>query len=144
MREPMRQPTYLLERNRAFLLFVSPFFFPPYLSSPALRNCSLTPASVRQRGTGTRIGSFRSLGVSRRREKKKQRQGRVKITEEEGETQRGGSRTCVRLKPEADTGRGGRMGETVTAGLKRWRTKSEGGDEGFGRCDGTTAHKSSA
>lgn len=74
----------------------------------------------------------------------------------------GESRTCVCLR-ETGSGYGpgwtvgrmdGRNGETVTAGLKRGCTGEEReesvrrgrteGCESLGRCDGTTAHKSSA
>jgi len=156
MREPMRHPTYLLERNRAFLPFSIPLFF--YLSLPALRNCSLMPVLVYSEGASTRIESFLSSPpfssgrVPRKRKEKKEKQNDNEGWElrEESEARRGGSRTCVCLR-ETGSGYGPGWtdgwtnGETVTAGLKWERERgtreacATGSDESSDRCDGTTA-----
>lgn len=158
------------ESRVSFLFFPVSFFF--YLSSPALRNCSLMPARVRRRREYT-DWSFLSPPprfpgrVPRERKKKKEKKvtwgGEGREEGNYGRKARCGSASlahvCAYVKPEADTGRDGRSdGWTdewgdghggVKAGMhgereegaRRGRTE---GCESLGRCDGTTAHKSSA
>lgn len=68
-----------------------------------------------------------TLGVSRGREKKERRKKKAGRGGEGGgnygrkakRDAAGLAHVCAYVKPEADTDRDGRMGETVTAGLKR-------------------------